>query len=263
MADARAKLDWAKSRDTEMMLIFLDYAQPGGGDERPLGILWHAQERPRGLWIAKLIVDYPMPSEMSMLAADLIHNTRAALDHTVARLKDAFGGRSGRGGFPVCQTQEDWNERVVDAGRRSPLHGLADEAVELVYQEQPLHRDKPAADPMVILNGMDNDDKHRLLHPAFVHTRARTGLDLIEIMNPQQLVKKTNLWQAGEPLENGTKLATFLIRGDARDAVRARTDSNFGYATGNRERPELAYADMIERVRAVVDRAARLIDRAP
>ena len=82
-------------------------------------------------------------------------------------------------------------------------------------------------------------------------------------MNPQQVVSKTNLWQAGAPLENGTKLATFLIRGDARHAVRARTDSNFGYATGNRERPELAYADMIERVRGVVDRAARLIDRAP
>ena len=72
------------------------------------------------------------------------------------------------------------NERVVGAGRRSPLHGLAGDAAELVYAEQPLHRDRPAADPIVILNEMDNDDKHHLLHPAFVHTRARTGLDLIE-----------------------------------------------------------------------------------
>jgi hypothetical protein len=42
-----------------------------------------------------------MPVEMSLLAADLIHNTRTALDHILARLKEHFGGNPGKGSFPT------------------------------------------------------------------------------------------------------------------------------------------------------------------
>lgn len=58
-----------------------------------------------------------MPDSMSLLAGDAVHNTRVALDHTLARLKDEFGGDGGRGSFPVCPTEQDWKERVVDHGR--------------------------------------------------------------------------------------------------------------------------------------------------
>jgi hypothetical protein len=42
-----------------------------------------------------------MPLEMSLLAADLVHNTRVALDHVPARLKDHFGGDASQGSFPT------------------------------------------------------------------------------------------------------------------------------------------------------------------
>jgi hypothetical protein len=65
---------------------------------------------------------------------------------------------------------------VVKA-KRSALDGMAQPAVDLVYAEQPLYREPPAEDPLVILNQLDNADKHRLLHRRSSipgRTRART-----------------------------------------------------------------------------------------
>jgi hypothetical protein len=80
---------------------FEDFAKPGGGDERPYGIRFHEPDKPGGLVVASFIVEEPMPLEMSLLAADLVHNTRVALDHVPARLKDHFGGDASQGSFPT------------------------------------------------------------------------------------------------------------------------------------------------------------------
>ena len=81
---------------------------------------------------------------MSLLAADLVHNTRVALDHVLARLKDHFGGDAGRGSFPTWQSEDLWQENVVKKGKGSAFHGLDQRAVDLIYAEQPLHRTPPA-----------------------------------------------------------------------------------------------------------------------
>jgi hypothetical protein len=90
MRDACAKLEWATTRHDEMLHLFEEFAKPGGGDERPYGIRFHEQPKPAGLVVARFIVEQPMPVEMSLLAADLVHNARTALDHVLARLKDHF-----------------------------------------------------------------------------------------------------------------------------------------------------------------------------
>ena len=51
-------------------------APPGFADGR-----W-----PRAMFLAE-------PTDMGLLAADLVHNPRAAVDHVVARLKEALGAR--------------------------------------------------------------------------------------------------------------------------------------------------------------------------
>jgi hypothetical protein len=61
-------------------------------DERPCGIQWRQLDRPRGLVVGRFIIDEPMPEATSMLAADLVHNTRSALDHILARLTEHLGG---------------------------------------------------------------------------------------------------------------------------------------------------------------------------
>ena len=73
-----------------MIRVFEGYLKPGAGDERPCGIKWRQMDRPRGLVVARFMIDEPMPEAMSMLAGDLVHNTRSALDHILARLKPEF-----------------------------------------------------------------------------------------------------------------------------------------------------------------------------
>jgi len=203
-----------------------------------------------------------MPVSMSLLAGDVIHNTRVALDHTLARLKDTFGGNAGRGSFPVCTTPDDWKRRVTDAGRNSPLRGLeGTPAFDLVHDEQPMHRAEPDADPLVILNALDNDDKHRLLHPAFAYVDEEKGVDLIEIVDPKRVTQLVNRWVSGQPLGDGTVLARFMVRGPQRPPpVRARDDARIGFASGNVGGARVGYQDMIDRVLGIANAAAQLIN---
>ena len=102
------------------------------------------------------------------MAADLIHNARVTLHHVLARLQDQFGGNPRRGSFPTWQGEALSQEKVVDGGRGSALHGVDQAAVDLIYDEEPLHRRRPTDDPLVTLNKIDNTDLHQLLDPAFV-----------------------------------------------------------------------------------------------
>jgi hypothetical protein len=121
LGDVYATLEWATKRYDDMQRRFKDFAQPGGGDERPYGIRFHERDRPAGLVVATFLVQQPVPIEISLLAADLVHNTRVALDHVLARLKDHFGGDPW-GSFPT------WTRRPSSSstpssrctGRRPP-----------------------------------------------------------------------------------------------------------------------------------------------
>lgn len=243
-----------------MQRLFADFAKPGGGDERPHAIRFHAANRPVGLIVAKFGTDESMPIEMSMLAADLVHNTRVALDHVLARLKERLGGDAGRGSFPICITQDDWRSRVLEArAGRNPLDGLPTAAINLIYREQPLHRSPADDDPLVILNKLDNADKHRLLQHSFFYPNVGRGLDLIEIVDRSKVARAENLWTAGDPLENGTSLARFMIRGQAPEVLRARDDAPVGFASGEPGAGRTSYTEMIERVRTVVQHADILL----
>jgi hypothetical protein len=258
---ANLKLGWAKSRHEAMNAIFEAFAVGGGDpDERRYGIRFHRHDKPAGLISASFIVERPMPDEMGLLSADLVHNTRVALDHVLTALKARFGGDPGRGGFPVCKTTDDWDERVLRP-RKGPLDGLVGTpAWDFIHGEQPFLRDDPSADPLMIVNALDNYDKHRFLRPAFVYVGEKAGLDLIEVVDSKRVKQGTSRWVEGEPLAHGTTLATFLTRPPwTPHPVRARRDARISFATGEVGEPRIAYADMIERVRTVVTAAAELI----
>ena len=65
----------------------------------------------------------------------------------------------------------------MNKGKRSAIYGLDQLAVELIYAEQPSHRSPPEEDPLVIPNKLDNEDKHPLMHPAFVYPGVNRGVD--------------------------------------------------------------------------------------
>jgi hypothetical protein len=257
LASANAKLRWARSRHNEMQQRFAAFALPDDPDARPYGIKFDARGKPAGLVVATFILEQPMPEDLSLLAADLVHNTRVALDHTLARLKERFGGNPGRGSFPICSTQVNWVERVGRDAR-----GLGSAAVDFIYSVQPLHADEPESDPLLVLNRLDNDDKHRLMHLSYVYPgcETTTGLDLIEIAQPSRVRATQNRWTSGEPLEHGTPLATFMVRNPEAGVLRARTDARIGFATGSLDTGRTQFTTMIERVQLIVDQAAALID---
>src|SRR5919201_2339173 len=103
--------------------------------------------------------------------------------------KEHVGGNPGSGSFPTFRTAEDWQQRVVDARSRSPLHKLNPVAVELIYNEQPLHRPHPAGDPLAIVNKLDNDDKHRLLQVPFVYPDHSQGTNVIDVLDRKRVYR--------------------------------------------------------------------------
>ena len=112
----------------------------------------------------------------------------------------------------------------------------------------------------MVLNQLDNVDKHRRLNVAFVYPGVDRGIDLIEIIDRTKIMNSTNLWHAGQPLDHGTKLARFMLRGEPRQAIRVRRDAVIAFASGELSAPGLGYTDMIDRVRGIADRAATLMD---
>ena len=267
MSDVYAKLEWAEKHLAEIVSLAREYLRPGGGDDRPLGIEFDPRRSP--IVVATFIAEKPLPIEISLHAGDLVHNTRTALDHVLARLKDHFGGDTRAGTFPITESDPDWKGRIYPRrdgeGQRGPLHGLPCSARRLIYREQPhvAYGERRRDDPIAILSALDNTDKHRLLHPGFVYPAAERGLDLIQIRDRKRVLSEQNLWVSGQPIEHGTAIARFRIRGLAQDLLRVDPKAEVKLSTGPLGAPRTTYEDMIARVRGIAARAATLIDGHP
>jgi hypothetical protein len=135
----------------------------------------------------------------------------------------------------------------------------------LIYREQPhvAYAGRRLEDPIAILSGMDNADKHRLLQHGFAYPAAQRGLDLIEVRNRKMVLSEENVWVSGQPIAHGTVMARFRIRGLAEGLLRVDSNAEMKLATGPLDAPTTTYKDMIARVRGIADKAATLIDSQP
>ena len=263
MGDVHAKLAWAEWHLERLTNLGRDFLRPRGGDDRPLGITFDHSRPP--LVVAKFIAEEPMPIEISLHAGDCVHNTRSALDHVLARMKDHYGGDIRTGTFPITQSDNDWKGRIYPKrdGRRLPgaLDGLPCKARVLIYREQPhiAYAGQSDVDPIAVLSTMDNTDKHRLLQHGFAYPAVDRGLDLIEVRNRGRVFWEDNVWVTGEPLEDGTVVARFRIRGRAQDVLRVNPGAELALATGPLGARRTTYREMIARVRGIADRAAGLM----
>ena len=175
-----------------------------------------------------------------------VHNTRAALDHVIARLKDRFGAAHDvrDGTFPITESDADWKGRVYPRRdgrrRRRPLDGLPCSARMLIYSEQPhvAYPGRRQEDPLAILSALDNTDKHRMLHHGFAYPAAECGLDLIEVRDRKRVAQEQNVWTSGEPIDHGTVVARCIIPGRAEGVLGVDPKAEVKLSTGPLDRSE-------------------------
>lgn len=105
-----------------------------------------------------LITEPPLP--LSIIAGDVIHNARSALDHLWGALT-----RSTQSSFAVYRDINRWNEVKAEA-----LCRVAKGAHELIEGLQPCSRTDDGK-LLGLLNTLSNRDKHRLLNLTTTHAK--------------------------------------------------------------------------------------------
>ena len=117
--------------------------------------------------ISASVNDYA-PTELGLIAGDLVHNLRAALDQVIWR-HSAASERDERTAFPIYLTEEKYR-----ANAPSKIRGLSEEGQAIIERWQPFQLGEGAdADPLAMLQRLSNTDKHRtLLAAAVVQKRA-------------------------------------------------------------------------------------------
>lgn len=165
-------------------------------------------------WVILRALVEPPPVRISLVAGDLIHNLRSALDYLVWQLVRSEGGVGGtHTAFPICLSESEFDRRVRNPpkNRKSPLHGIdpSGDKWALVDRFQPYHAGHQAdVEPLSALAALSNRDKHRSL---------LAGLSILEGFDLDEFTKSIGLGIADfsvtfdEPnfLTHETELARF------------------------------------------------------
>lgn len=150
------------------------------------------------------------PLRFSVIAGEIIHHCRSALDQLIWQLVVANGGQPNRQhAFPVCPTNDDFK----NACKSGKIKGISDGATALVESFQPYHNPKGFEwHPLWVLHDMDVTDKHRLLvvfvAQAFISevsidTGVEGNTDLVGIVPSKHPAK---------PTLHGTEVLRFKFR---------------------------------------------------
>lgn len=149
------------------------------------------------------------PLKLSVIAGEIIHQCRSALDHLIGQLVLANKGTPDyRHEFPICETPNKFKE----ACERKKLRGISVTAEATVHALQPYHNPKGFQwHPLWVLHTMDITDKHRLL--MVVAASASLG-NFLEIDGGQPSVSIVGLsepkWPA-RPTKEGTEIFSIKL----------------------------------------------------
>lgn len=123
--------------------------------------------------------DGPPVDKWSLILGDAVHNVRSALDHLVWAHADADNlteGQQSLLSFPILKKRGEWKKKATMLGE---VANLPPDMVERIAAVQPFQRPQGEVetDALVLLQYVDNMDKHRLplevlLHPQVVDASA-------------------------------------------------------------------------------------------
>ncbi len=128
------------------------------------------------------VLEEPPSVLWGIVAGDVIHNMRSALDHLIEQLTIRHSGRPlAKTEFPVFVDADKFGGR-----ERSMIGGCSPAVREAIRDLQPYHRNDPTTDPLWKLHDLWNMDKHRVvpivgfvsLSQTFSKLHLTGGLDL-------------------------------------------------------------------------------------
>ena len=150
----------------------------------------------------------PIPLDLALIAGEVAHQLRSALDHLVWQLVVAHTGQPPQGtksGFPIFKTEAGYQQR---AG--SMIVGVSDRARERIRAAQPFHLDGDAECALTwVVHELNNTDKHRLIPVAVEHT----SVGSVVMTTDDGVVTELLPWQehVREPLRDGVEVARAQI----------------------------------------------------
>lgn len=158
---------------------------------------------------------------LATILGDMIHNLRSSLDHLVFEL--AFLGLRGKRvpdktAFPASLTRQNWESPHVQGVL---LEGVLKKHRAMLYQAQPCYRKRDSAsprakkrrkrNPIADLQGLWNDDKHRMVQPVvFAPNEMRPQIGPWEDCHPIR-APIINLDFLGHPVKAGTEVLVIPV----------------------------------------------------
>ena len=165
----------------------------------------------------------PVPLRFSVIAGEIVHDMRSALDHLASYLVEVHGRRLTLStAWPIEPSRRSWNRKVERRLRpwqlwrkkgSGPLAGIprGSSAWALIERSQPYVRsDKVRHDPLWTLHQLWNADKHRALHYLPIYPDSEHLLKEGFRFPPGVTPTSSKVLVSGtRPLKHGTKLALF------------------------------------------------------
>jgi hypothetical protein len=149
----RLKIERAKEHIRDLDAAIGDFLRDGayrlGAKPHPVAEIKHTT-----LYVAEV---KPIPSRLSLLIGDAIHNLRSALDHLAWQLVEAGGGVPDRNTyFPICETSQQYASAIG----KGEILKIAPEARNMIQLVQPY---VTMEQTLWLIHYLDIVDKHRLL----------------------------------------------------------------------------------------------------
>src|ERR1051325_843458 len=142
------------------------------------------------------------PIEIGLIAGDIIHNLRSALDHLAYQLVLVGGGTPNRQtAFPIWELSTEYH-----AQRHRRVQGMSQNAIDAIDAAEPYQGGKGAG--LWVLHYMDIADKHHELLTALINvTEARFTIPGFWERNYRG-VGGVSFPNFGKPLKDGDVVAT-------------------------------------------------------
>jgi hypothetical protein len=131
-------------------------------------------------WVVDCASVQEIPIRLALLAGDVVHNARSALDHIAYQLVRLDGGKPDERTATPLRSFEPKKGRSLDS-YEAALNGIADKrALTFIASLQPYKPPKTVErEDLALLHELDIIDKHRLIRPGVAHMVEAHGKSVI------------------------------------------------------------------------------------